>query len=74
MLKEVKGKVVEFSKAGVVAGAGMLVSAGAMAADSDITDAFAAGEVSVGLAITGLIGLTAIMVGVGFIISLLKRS
>ncbi len=67
MLKNIKLKV-----AAVAVPA--LVSAQTFAADQDITDAFTAGEVSVGLAVTGLIGLTAIMVGVGFIIKLLTRS
>ncbi|WP_225690772.1 hypothetical protein [Thalassolituus sp. ST750PaO-4] len=41
---------------------------------TDITDAFTAGETNYQLAVGGLIGLAAIGVAVGFIISMLRRS
>lgn len=58
----------------VVAGASMLVAAGAHAMDdAAITAAQTAGKTSVELTATGLIQIVAVIVAVGLVIGLLKK-
>ena len=42
--------------------------------DATVTSAFDAGSTSVGVAVTGLVALVAVVVGIGMVISLLKRA
>jgi hypothetical protein len=62
------GKVVAVASGFVAA-----VSTASADVATDITAAFTAAESNVTLAAGGLIGVVAIMTGIGFIISLLKR-
>lgn len=39
----------------------------------DITGAFSTGSTNLGLAVTGMIGMVAIVTGVGFIVSMLRK-
>lgn len=44
------------------------------ATDTAIGDAYTAGETSVGLTTAGLVGLVALIVGVGLVIAMLKKA
>lgn len=51
-----------------------VISAGAFALDDEaVTAAYSDGSTSVGVAVAGLIGLTALVVGVNIVMGLLKR-
>lgn len=78
MLKKVKGKVVSFSKNTLIAGSGVLLSASSLAAvdpavKTAVETAYTDGGTLIALAVASLIGLVALMVGVGIVISLLKK-
>jgi uncharacterized protein YjeT (DUF2065 family) len=61
---------VGFTVVGATAGSSAFADA---ATQTAITDAYTSGSSDLSVAITGLIGLVALMVGVGMIISMLRK-
>lgn len=70
-------KLIKKSKRLITSGvlAVLAVSSSAVHAitDADVTSSYAASEISVGLAITGCIALVALGVGLGMIISIMRK-
>lgn len=74
----VRRKALSVATRGSVVGAGLFVSASAFAEDtgrfsSAITSAITAAKADVTLTSSGVIGLAALMFGLGFIISMLRK-
>jgi hypothetical protein len=75
MLKKIKGVVVSVGPKFIMGSAFVVASAQSYGIDTtDIEAAYTSGNTAVGAAVGGLIALVAAVVGVGIVMSLLKKA